>query len=371
MMKRYFQKKVKFSAQGTLEFALVVPIFLLLLMGIIECGRIFGIISSVNTATREAVRYGAAVGTSENGVPYYQDCTGIQAAAQRIGFIAGIEDTQIDIRYDKGPLDSRTWTDLPTCPMTSDQEEAFELGDRIVVRIHNEYSPLLFDWPLIPINNQNGRTIVKNVDIYGTPAPTPSPIFTPTPTHTATNTPTNTPTPTETPTLTNTPTPLYSPTPTSTPTSTATNTSTATHTTTPTMTATPPPNCTELSIVTRPSGGDIFPMLIPNQVGYRVWNTNVSGNVVRIEGLSITWTAGDELTTIDLLDPDITLWDGSNNTGTINLSFTIDKEHMLLSGASSRDLILTFTAPPTEMPAIIITFTNGCEVSYTGSSIGE
>jgi hypothetical protein len=185
-MKRFFQNKLKHSAQGMLEFALVVPIFLLLLMGIIEFGRIFAMISSVNTATREAVRYGSAVGTSENGVPYYQDCAGIRAAAQRIGFIAGIDEAQIDIRYDKGPLDTRAWADLPTCPMTEEQEKAFELGDRIVVRIHNDYTPLLFDWPFIPINNQNGRTLIKNVNIYGTPPPTPPPVYTPTPTYTAT-----------------------------------------------------------------------------------------------------------------------------------------------------------------------------------------
>jgi hypothetical protein len=93
--------------------------------------------------------------------------------------------------------------------------------------------------------------------------------------------------------------------------------------------------------------------------------------VVRIESLSILWSAGDELKYIHLLDPETTLWSGSNNTGAMTLTFTIDKENMLLEGATSRDLILSFSIPPIEMPAIMLTFTNGCEVGYTDASIGE
>ena len=92
-------------AQGMVEFALILPLLLLLLIGIIEFGYYFFIYSSVNSAAREAVRYGAAAGDSANGMPYFQDCTGIRETVKRTGLYAGISDADIDIGYDVGPDD--------------------------------------------------------------------------------------------------------------------------------------------------------------------------------------------------------------------------------------------------------------------------
>ncbi|MEN4041110.1 MAG: pilus assembly protein, partial [Anaerolineaceae bacterium] len=45
--------------QGMVEFALAIPVLLLILFGIIEMGRLMFYYSSVATASREAARYGA------------------------------------------------------------------------------------------------------------------------------------------------------------------------------------------------------------------------------------------------------------------------------------------------------------------------
>jgi Flp pilus assembly protein TadG len=45
------------NGQTLVEFAMVLPIFLLLLFGIIEIGRFIFYYSSVYTASREAVRF--------------------------------------------------------------------------------------------------------------------------------------------------------------------------------------------------------------------------------------------------------------------------------------------------------------------------
>ena len=69
------------------EFALALPLLLVLLYGVLESGRLLFIYASTVTAARQAVRYGSATGTSPNGVPYFSDCAGIEAAAQNVGFI--------------------------------------------------------------------------------------------------------------------------------------------------------------------------------------------------------------------------------------------------------------------------------------------
>lgn len=258
-LKKWFNRKRPEKGQGMVEFALALPIILLLFFGVIEFGRLFAAYSAVFSASREAVRYGAAVGQSENGVPYYMDCAGIRAAAVRIGIFAGVTEDEVDIRYDNGPQEALAWDDYPACPAEVD------LGNRIVVRVTTNFTPILpiINLPVIPISSTAARTIIRNVDIFGTPLPSPtlkhtytqtvtgtitrtitiSPTITETFVHSRTPTSTWTPLPTFTgtlpPTSTATHTPTGSPTATPTVTSTATETSTPTVTNTPTNTGTP------------------------------------------------------------------------------------------------------------------------------------
>ena len=58
-IKRIFaSKSVHRNAQGMAEFALVMPVLLLVVYGLFEVGRLVFIYSNVITAAREAVRYG-------------------------------------------------------------------------------------------------------------------------------------------------------------------------------------------------------------------------------------------------------------------------------------------------------------------------
>ena len=91
----------KESAQSTVEIALILPILLLVVLGIMEMGRMLFFYSSVVSASREGARYGAAVGDI-NGVPFYEDCDGIRAAALKAGAFAGLDDGDIEIFYDNG-----------------------------------------------------------------------------------------------------------------------------------------------------------------------------------------------------------------------------------------------------------------------------
>lgn len=152
----------KERAQGMVEFALVLPLLLVLMLGIIEAGRLMFIYSSVNSASREAARYGSAAGEVTSFVKYYQDCVGIKAAATRIGVLAGIEDNNILISYDHGP---NTTVFQNACPTANDQW--VNLGDRIIVQVTTTFEPIvpLVNIPPFPISSISRRTILKDVEI--------------------------------------------------------------------------------------------------------------------------------------------------------------------------------------------------------------
>lgn len=179
-------------AQGIIEFALVLPVLLLVLFGVFELGRMLAIYSSVATASREAARYASASGYSPrlfNGrpVPYYQDCIGIVAAAQRMGILVGINPSDITISYDHGP---NTGNPFGTCPTGNVGSATANLGDRVVIQVLAQYRPFLglLRLPAFPVQSQTARTIIKDVKIAGTPMalfPTITPSRTNTPASTS------------------------------------------------------------------------------------------------------------------------------------------------------------------------------------------
>ncbi len=95
----------KTKAQAMVEFALVLPLLLLLLYGILEAGRLLFIYSTIVTASRQAVRYGSATGQGLTTiVPRFQDCAGIRLAAQKVDFLNAFNDDDIHIYHDDGPI---------------------------------------------------------------------------------------------------------------------------------------------------------------------------------------------------------------------------------------------------------------------------
>src|SRR5574341_1938186 len=77
----------KSKAQAMVEFAIALPLLMLLLYGLIEAGRLLFLYSTVVTASRQAVRYGSATGEGTGSIPRYLDCAGMRSAAQRVGYL--------------------------------------------------------------------------------------------------------------------------------------------------------------------------------------------------------------------------------------------------------------------------------------------
>ncbi len=163
---KYRRLKPQASGQGMVEFALILPLLLLVTFGIIELGRMLFIYTSVHAASREAARYAAASGETPDGQPcYYLDTAGITAAAERIAGLSGA--TVSAITYDEGPVAGGSPTEIfpAACGDIS-------LGDRVNVTVSGQYDPLLGLTALqsFPIVSTTSRTILKEISIYGNPA---------------------------------------------------------------------------------------------------------------------------------------------------------------------------------------------------------
>jgi len=154
------------KSQGLVEFALILPVLVLIVFGLIETGRLIFTYSSAVSASREATRYASATGTSPRGVPYYQDCRGIRDAAKRMAFINPLEDAQITIQYDNGPGTTPT----PYCEPGNDVDVNFipQPGSRVLVRVEMNFLPLvpgLLPYPSFTITAPNARTILVPVSV--------------------------------------------------------------------------------------------------------------------------------------------------------------------------------------------------------------
>lgn len=368
-------------AQGMAEFALALPIVLLLMLGVVEFGRLMVTFSAVYTASREAARYGTANGMSESGVPYYRDCAGIVAAAVRIGTIGGVTASGVDIRYDHGPTDVEIpFESLAGCPQDT------LLGDRVFVRVTALYQPVLplVNIPPIPVTSTASRTVIKGVDVMGTPLPSPTLKFTYTATLDATATaavlqtqtagtatalaqtaimqttvayvsPTVTVTPTgPTPTPTHTGTVTPTPTVTATPTVTSTPTITSTVTATPTITPTPTP----------PVDCNLFMLLNYSSTAKkaRVDVFNLTGkDVGTISSIDVIWYDGNLISKVTLST--IQLWSGTSPYP-FGLVFE-EGTGPSIDPITYQRLYLDFTASIKSDPSILVQFTNGCSAAFT------
>lgn len=147
--------------QGLVEFAIALPVIMLVILGTIEFGRLMITYTAIASASREAARFGAAVGNDDLGIlPPYEDCVGIRDAAKRItkAFIP-VEDAAINIQYDKGP----GTTIYSNC---SPPSNTVELGDRIVVSITTTYEPLIpLGFGNFEVTSVAKRSIAKTIAV--------------------------------------------------------------------------------------------------------------------------------------------------------------------------------------------------------------
>jgi len=168
------------------EFAIILPLLLLLTLGIIEVGHWLAVYSSASSAANQAARYGAVAGLNADGTAFYLDCTGIRASAKRTAFLQGLSDSDIQVMYDTGLVTSTIGAcDSNNVPrfttdgtaMTNVNSDELVNGGRIVVTVTTIYNPIvpIVPIPPLPLTFVSARTIFTAID-GPTPVPPPSPI---------------------------------------------------------------------------------------------------------------------------------------------------------------------------------------------------
>jgi hypothetical protein len=150
-------KKTEQRGQGLVEFALVLPLLLLLVWGVIEFGRILYIYTEVSNAAREAVRYGVARGRDDPFFegPNYLNCDGIKRAARSTAVLTGLPDGDFEIGYDHGGGAVFGTCEIPPSNVS--------LGDRLVITITHDIQPLVLlrDTSSLRVMFATARTIVE------------------------------------------------------------------------------------------------------------------------------------------------------------------------------------------------------------------
>jgi Flp pilus assembly protein TadG len=145
------------------ELALVLPVLLMLVFGAIEVGRLMSTYATVVSATREAARYGSAVGENEDGVARYRDCAGMRGLATAQGMrssgllvINPVDQVDVVIRFDAGP-GAETW--VAQCPPgNGNASNTVVRGHRVVVTVSRNFEPML------PLVNNFGPFTVSATD---------------------------------------------------------------------------------------------------------------------------------------------------------------------------------------------------------------
>ena len=161
-MKLYELTPKKNTAQAMVEFAIALPVLLMLLIGIMEVGRLLLMYALVSNASRDAVRYASSVGIESTGAQYqrYKFCAGIRAQAKASGYFLNIQDSEISIVYDTGP----GGTSKGICDAASGEDADINAssGDRVTVTVSQTYSPLVTLLPIQPrtISSESSRTIL-------------------------------------------------------------------------------------------------------------------------------------------------------------------------------------------------------------------
>jgi Flp pilus assembly protein TadG len=151
--------------QATVEFALTIGIVLVLFFAVVDFGRMVAIHTATVTASREAARYGSAVGDNGSGTPRFADCVGIRQAARNVtGAMVTLTDNQIAVSYDDGAGGSTGADPCPVGPGPTPNPAAIERLNRVVVQVTATYeaiSPVRFLIGPVTVVSTDRRTIVK------------------------------------------------------------------------------------------------------------------------------------------------------------------------------------------------------------------
>ena len=148
-------------AQAMVEFALVAPLFFLLLFGIIEAGRFIFYYQTLNHATREGARYAIVNGANTLGCPSGPAATGstpCDVAGNNV--VSRVRQSAFGLPATAISVDRCWWYDICDFGTHGDGDNA--RGATVSVTASYTYSSLIPLVPLPPINVTAESSLVIN-----------------------------------------------------------------------------------------------------------------------------------------------------------------------------------------------------------------
>ncbi len=139
-----------------MEFAIAFPLLILLLMAIIEFGRLAFTYSEVWSAAREGARFATTVGDNDgNGLPNFIDCPQILGAAQSKVTFHPLTASDIEVIYEDqaSPPNTIASCQTPPAPPAKTPPNPVDAGNidpgtQIKVVVHSTYDSIV---PLVGV----------------------------------------------------------------------------------------------------------------------------------------------------------------------------------------------------------------------------
>lgn len=165
----------KRRAQSLVEFAMVLPVLLLFIMGTIDFGRALFTYAQASSQLRQALRLAAVIGYDAAPTPPYRDCDRIRSTAQRVFFAESITPTVIYLRAVSSPsaFDNGTGTfdetktdgsvvfcTGSTGPTNLKNGDIMRVRETIRIRMITPLFP-----PMLTFTLQGQRTVVTDITL--------------------------------------------------------------------------------------------------------------------------------------------------------------------------------------------------------------
>ncbi len=160
------KNKSGMAGQGLVEFALILPVVLLLTLGVIEFGRIIAIYNESYNATREALRYGIVHPTA---------CDAIAGVARQSLTLLNPSAADVIIEMDNGKDPADGGQIVASCPIANPGDLVIQRGWRLRVRLETNVSaitPFMNTFiPPMPLAYSGARTIYNEAGVVQDPPP--------------------------------------------------------------------------------------------------------------------------------------------------------------------------------------------------------
>lgn len=138
------------------EMALVLPLLLLVLFGVVEFGRFLSTQHGVSTAAREAARY--AVPATQ-----YTDCGGIKNAAVGLSGLGDVSPGDVTVTFEDPAGTVVADCDTADATHPDPSPSVIEDGDRVIVSVSRPFTGIV---PLVDVAFPSTITATDHRTIY-------------------------------------------------------------------------------------------------------------------------------------------------------------------------------------------------------------